>query len=252
MAEGDFPEPAPGGPIPREDTDPSEFPRLLEDLGRDLVQLLGALRRPLPAAFLEHVARTPPWSEDRRVAAALVQNPRTPVHVGMQLVAALYWRDLAAATVNPWIAATLRVRAEALLVEQLRDLRLGEKVALARMAAGNVLRLLLGESDARVLAGALWSPRLQESQLAQFLRGEGATRALIEAVAASPRWRAVYAVRVELVLQRRTPVAIALAQLSSLLPADLRRVAHAPGPAPVVRAAAERLLEADRERKPRR
>jgi hypothetical protein len=49
-------------------------------------------------------------------------------------------------------------------------------------------------------------------------------------------------VRLELVLQPRTPLALALGQLSALVPRDLRRVGHAPV-AQLLRIAAERLLE---------
>ena len=43
------------------------------------------------------------------------------------------------------------------------------------------------------------------------------------------------------ILQPRTPLALALAQLSSLLPRDLERVAEAAGILPLVQAAALRV-----------
>jgi hypothetical protein len=46
----------------------------------------------------------------------------------------------------------------------------------------------------------------------------------------------------ELALQPKTPLPIAMLQLSSLVKRDLRRVAEAPGVRPLVQAAAERLL----------
>jgi hypothetical protein len=51
-------------------------------------------------------------------------------------------------------------------------------------------------------------------------------------------------VRLELVLQPATPLALALARLSSLLPRDLRRVAEAPDLRPLVQAAALRVVGA--------
>lgn len=48
--------------------------------------------------------------------------------------------------------------------------------------------------------------------------------------------------RLELVLQPATPLALALAQVSSLLPRDLRRVAEAPGLRPLVQATALRVV----------
>jgi hypothetical protein len=48
-------------------------------------------------------------------------------------------------------------------------------------------------------------------------------------------------VRLAIVLQPRTPLGVALAQLSSLLPADLVRVAESPGLLPLVQMAAQKL-----------
>ena len=232
-----------------EGSNPAEWPAALAELGRDLGRLVGALRRPLAPAFLELVAGTRPWADDRRVAGVLVQNPRTPVHVAQRLVASLYWRDLAGAALNPFVASTVRLRAEGLLAEQLGELRLGDRIALARLATPPVLRLLLGDADPRVLAGALLNPRLQEPQLVTALRFENAARALLEAASVSPRWRASYAVRLELVLQRRTPLPVALSLLTGLVEADLRRVIRGTALPALLRAAAQRAMES---RNPRR
>ena len=226
-----------------EGSDPAGWPAALQELGRDLTTLIAALRRPLPPAFLELVAATRPWADDRRVAGVLVQNPRTPVHLAQRLVSSLYWRDLAGTALNPYVAPTVRLRAEGLLAEQLGELRLGDRIALARLATPAILRLLLAEGDARVLPGALFNPRLQEPQLLAALRAESAPRALLEAVAASPRWRAHYAVRLELALNPRTPLPVALALLTGLVEADLRRVLRAPALPALLRAAAKRALE---------
>ena len=235
-----------------EDPNPADLQAFLETHGRDKPRLIEALRRPLPGRLLEQIGDLRPLSDDARVAGALVQNPRTPLHVSRRLVSGLYWRDLAAAVANPWIAAGLRQRAEALLLEQLREMRLGDRVALARIASVAILRALLAETDARLLEGALFNPRLQESMLLQGLRSDTAHVALFEAVARSPRWRGTYAVRLELVLHPRTPLPIALAQVTSLVPADLKRLAMARGPHPLVRAAAERALAPGPSRNSRR
>ena len=64
-------------------------------------------------------------------------------------------------------------------------------------------------------------------------------------MAGSTRWSLRYFVRLELVLQARTPLPIAMLQLSSLVKRDLRRVAEARGLRPLVQVAAERLLGRD-------
>jgi hypothetical protein len=134
----------------------------------------------------------------------------------------------------------VRVRAEAILVEMLPDMRLGDRIALARLATPAVLRLLLADADRKVSHACLLNPRLREADLVVALQGAPAP-SLVEEVAASSRWSESYAVRLALVMQPRTPLALCLAQLSSLLRRDLLRVAETAGLAPLVRAAARRL-----------
>ncbi|HSB60722.1 MAG TPA: hypothetical protein VLI67_03315, partial [Vicinamibacteria bacterium] len=95
----------------------------------------------------------------------------------------------------------------------------------------------------RVAEAALLNPRLRETDLVDALRQAEASARLIQAVAASPRWSERYAVRLALVLQPRTPLAVALAQVSSLVKGDLLRVVETRGVRPLVQAAAAAVLE---------
>jgi hypothetical protein len=214
----------------------------LDEWGGDRTLLLTLLRQAWPARVLEVFAATPPYGDDPVLAAALAGHVRMPPHAALRLLPALSWAPLARIASEPWLAGAVRVRAEGLLLERFEDLRLGERVALARLATRTLLRRLLSDSDARVLGPALFNPRLGESALCAQLRAPEATRLLCECVAACPRWRGSYAVRFALVLQPLTPLGLALAQLTSLVPADLRRVAGARNLAPLVVAAAERAL----------
>jgi hypothetical protein len=205
--------------------------------------LASLLRRALPIRFLEQVARTPPWSERPMVLARVVLNPRSPRGLSLRLVSSLYWRDLALVSTSPTVPGTVRVRAEASLRDLLPDLRLGERIALGKIATPVVLTPLLSDPDARVLEAALLNPRLREEDLVTALRRETASRPLAEVAASSPRWKERYAVRLALALQPRTPLPLALLQLSSLLKSDLIRVSQTKGLAPLVQAAALATVE---------
>jgi hypothetical protein len=205
--------------------------------------LLAVLRRAVPVSFLEQVAAAPPWSDRPRVLARVVLNPRTPHALSLRLVSSLFWRDLAEVAATPALAAAVRVRAESLLKDELRDMRLGDRVALARIATPAVLSPLLADPDRRVAEAALLNPRLREEDLATALRREDVSAALVEAATSSARWSANYAVRLTLVLQARTPLPVALLLISSLLPRDLRRVATESSLRPLLRAAARTVLE---------
>ncbi|MFN8093656.1 MAG: hypothetical protein U0599_15850 [Vicinamibacteria bacterium] len=217
--------------------------RAVLDLPVEEQVLVAVLRRAVPAAFLEEVAATRPWSERPRVLAAVVASPRSPRSLGLRLVGSLSWRELADVAATMRLSAAVRARAESLLRDGMPDLRLGDRVTLARLATPPLLGLLLADAEPRVVEAALDNPRLREEDLVRALRRDDVPRALVEGAAASPRWRDVYAVRLALVLQPKTPLPLALLQISSLVPGDLRRVAGEAALRPLLRAAATRVLE---------
>jgi hypothetical protein len=210
--------------------------------------LLGVLRRAVPVKLLEHLGSTPPWSDRPRVLARLVLNPRVPRSLALRVVPTLYWRDLAEVAAAPYVAAGVRVRAEASLKELLGDLRLGDRVSLAKVATPAVLVGLLSDAEPRVTEAGLINARLREEDLLVALRQVDVRPALIQAVVASSRWSASYAVKLALVLQSKTPLGIALAQVSSLVKRDLVRVVETRGLRPLIQAAAAAVLERLAER----
>jgi hypothetical protein len=219
-------------------------PRAREILARALDEqvLASALRRAVPAAFLEEVASARPWSERPRVLARVVLSPRAPQALALRLVSGLYWRDLAEVAATARVPAAVRSRAESLLRDGLGDMRLGDRVTLARLATPALLPALLADSERQVVESTLLNPRVREEDLAAALRREDVRAVLLEATVASSRWAANYAVRLALVLQPRTPLSLALQQISSLVPRDLRRVAEEAALRPLVRAAAREVL----------
>ena len=194
----------------------------------DEAVLAAVLHRAVPVAFLEAVAAVPPWSERPRVLARVVLHPRAPRVLAQKLVAALYWRDLAEVAATPRIVAAVRARAESLLKDGLADMRLGDRVTLARLATPALLPLLLADGERQVTEAALVNARLREEDLTTALRRDDVRPALLEAVAASQRWQPSYAVKLALVLQPKTPLALApaagpLARAARPAPRSLRR-----------------------------
>lgn len=218
-------------------------PRLRAALEAEIEEtaMIALLRRAVPVRFLELVADAHPWSDRPRVLAGIVLNRRAPRTLSLKLLPALFWRDLAEVAVNPHLSMAVRSRAEGLLLEKLPDMRLGERVALGKIATRQVLVRLLADPEPKVVRASLINPRLREEDLLVVLQSRTAPAALMEAVAASRRWSERYAVKLGLVLQARTPLGIALAQISSLLPRDLARVGGTEGLRPLVQAAALRV-----------
>jgi hypothetical protein len=206
--------------------------------------LIELLRRAAPIRLLELLAATPPWSERPLVLAGVALCPRAPRALVLRLLPSLYWRSLAELAATPRMEGPARVRAEALLLERLPDLRLGERITLARIATPPVLPPLLADADLKVVDACLQNRRLREEDLLVALRSDGVPRTLLEAVAASTRWGACYAVGLALVRQPRTPLALSLSRLSSLVGRDLREIAASESSRPLLALAAQRLLAA--------
>lgn len=214
---------------------------VLDAAPRDRLLLATVLRRAVPLQCLEVLAATPPWSEDQRLLGSVVLSPRVSRALALRLVGSLFWRDLADVAASPRVAAAARVRAEALLLDHMGDLRLGDRITLAKIATPPVLALLLDDGDRHVVEAGLINARLREEDLVGALGKDTVTRALIEGIAASSRWRDRYALRLAIVLQPRSPLAVALAQVTALLPRDLERVAADEALAPLVQLAARRV-----------
>ena len=224
-------------------------PRAREVLARcgDETVLAAALRRAMPLAFLEAVASVSPWSERPRLLALVVLNPKAPRPLAQRLVSSLYWHDLAEVAATARVPAAVRARAEGLLKDGLADMRVGDRVTLARLATPPLLPPLLADSEKQVVEAALINPRLREEDLTTALRRDDARTTLVEAAAACTRWATSYAVKLAIVLQPRTPLPLALERITSLVPRDLRRLALDPSLRPLIQAAARKVIEQEAE-----
>ncbi|MFQ5350299.1 MAG: hypothetical protein ACE5EG_07650, partial [Thermoanaerobaculia bacterium] len=103
---------------------------------------------------------------DREVAGSyevrreLAGHPRTPDARAMQLVATLYWRDLAKLSTETRIRPTVRRAAERRLADRLPGLAVGEKVAIARRCSPSLVPRLGTDTNPRVIQALLENPRL--------------------------------------------------------------------------------------------
>ena len=175
--------------------------------------------------------------------ARIVLHPRAPRALSLRLVTSLFWRDLADVAAAPHVSAAVRVRAESALKELLEDMRLGDRVSLAKVATPSILKGLLIDDERKVTEAALINARLRGEDVVNALRAPEVSLALVDAVVSSPKWSQVYEVRLALVLQPRTPLAIALLQISSLVKRDLLRVAESTAVRPLLQASARAVLE---------
>lgn len=196
---------------------PSEdVPALMEHPAvheRHLVKLLQ--RRDLTEAALSQIAHSR-WAGTLRIQCALVTHPHTPLPDALNFVKFLFWRDLNLVTQNFQIAPEIRQSAENVLYQRLPAMAVGEKVTLARLAGGQVLKTLRLEKEPKVIAALLENPRLVEADVLYLISQARTPAPVLEAVARDPKWSARREVRIALLRNGKTPLACAVTFISSL------------------------------------
>jgi len=178
------------------------------------------------------------------VRMALAAHPRTPRTDALALVATLFWRDLAHLSANSRVHPSIRRAADQDLLRRLPEMAVAERVDLARnVGRGTLLQLRL-DADARVIESVLENRFTTEPDVIQ---AAARTRepAVLERIAAHPRWIARSAVRSAVLRNTVLPRAIALGLLSRATLEDLRGIRDSPSSSVFLRACAERVL-ADR------
>ena len=173
------------------------------------------IRRDLPEQALGMIAHSR-WVGTLRMQAALVNHPSTPLPTALNFVKFLFWRDLNAVTMNFRLAAEVRHLAESILFQRLPALAIGEKVSLARMAGGQVIKTLRLDKDPKVIEALLENPRLVESDVLYLICQTRTPAPVLEAVARDPKWSARREVRVALLRNAKTPMGLAISFVSRL------------------------------------
>ncbi len=186
--------------------------------------LLKLLSRPDAfEATLQRIARSR-WARSSRVQFGLVNHPSTPAGESMNLVKFLSWRDLNLTLQNFRIASEVRHQAEAVLLQRLPSLALGEKVTLARTAAGQALKSLRVEKDPRVVKGLLENGRLVEEDVLFLVNQPRTPQPVLETVARDPKWSCRKEVRLALLRNPSAPLSAVLPFITSLNLVDLRNL----------------------------
>lgn len=199
-----------------------ELPALLQHGSTTEKHLIKLLQRPdLPSEFLGQLAATH-WAGGLRIQFGLVNHPKTPLPVAMNLAKFLFWRDLNLVSQNFRLATEVRHIAESTLQQRLPAMAVGEKVTLARLAAGQTLKMLRLDKDPKVIQALLENPRLVEEDVLYLVSQARTPAPVLESVARDPKWSSRREVRVSLLRNPRTPIASAITFISSLTSVEMK------------------------------
>ena len=157
----------------------------------------------------------------RRLVAG---HPQTPRHDALHALDDLTWRDLMDVGRETRTPPPVRQAANRKLLDAMRGMAIGEKIALARFAPPALFPALFEEEDSRVLEALLQNPRLTPEDLQRWLSTGRPTPEGLAQLAAEGRWASRPPVRSALLLHPSTPRAAALSLLTSASREELRRL----------------------------
>jgi hypothetical protein len=183
--------------------------------------------RDLSSDIVEQISRNSALLKSRKVRMALASHPRTPRRIALRLIRELYTFELMRFALMPTAAADLRRVAEELLLSRLPSITLGERISLARRSTELVASALLLDKETPVWQAALDNARLTESAVVKALQRGNTTPALVGAVCHHAMWSVRPEIRVALLRNQHTPLAMALEFARRLPLAQLRDILYA-------------------------
>ena len=202
-------------------------------------------RKNLPTAVIEEICKRRDWLKTYALKKALACHPHTSRLVSSRLLKELYLMDLVQIALLPGVSVELKRNAEDQLATRLPQLPLGQKITLARRGPPRVAGSLLAEGHPLVVPVALDNSHLTAEQILRALAREGVPESMVQAIAQHRKWSCDYNVRLALVRNPATTLAVSLSFLPELTVSDLHELA-APGilPEPL-----RKYLEAETQRR---
>lgn len=186
------------------------------------------------------------------VRMRLVAHRQTPLVHSVKLVHYLYWPDLVRLSIEVTVPAQVRRAIDTLLLTRVAKLSLGEKISSAKRCSSALIRVFLFESDPRVFAALLVNQRVREDDLILLAGSPDATVEQLVMLSSDRKWSSRYAIRRALVLNSRTPRAVAASQIRFLSRRDLRQIHENPATSTYIRRCIERSPRMSAQLKPRR
>jgi hypothetical protein len=186
---------------------------------RELLRLLE--RKDLPAEALREIAAHKEAARNYGIKLALARHPRTPRLISLPILKFLYLFDLVRVVHTPAVPADVKIAAEENILKRSESIPRGEKITLARRASGRVAAGLLATSDRDIIQACLDNPYLTEAHVVKVLGFEKLPAAVVQMVAANPRWSSRYNVRMALIRHPATPAAQAVAFIPNITVTDL-------------------------------
>lgn len=211
---------------------------------RDAAQ---ALRHPYASeAMIVEILSSRTLMASRAVRKLVAGHAQTPRHDALHALDDLLWRDLMDIGRDTRTPPPVRQAANRRLLDAMRRMASGERIALARFAHPDLFGALFAEGEPRVLEALFQNPRLTPEDVQRWIATGRPSPQGLALLAGDARWAQRREVRSAVLLHPATPRAAALSLLTAAGRAELRRLCETPGVDALLVACASELLESPR------
>ncbi len=186
--------------------------------------LIIANRRNISPEVLVIIATDKRWAESYPVRLALARNPKSPLSISLSIARYLRLFDLEEITRSHLLPLAFRQKVEAIVIERIATMPLGNRKTLAKRAAGNILFKLLQDSDADVVQLCLNNPHLVEGLLFKIISRKDTLPETIRMIAGHPKWSSRSLIRYSLARNTHMPLSLSVRFLRSMKIMDLREL----------------------------
>jgi hypothetical protein len=128
-------------------------------------------------------------------------------------------------------------------VTLISKLSMMKKIRLAIMGNAFERAVLIRDSNKAVCLSAIKSPRVKENEVVAYCANRSLAHDVIRYIAGRREWTKLYAVKLNLVLNPKTPMASAMSLLTHLHAHDVRKVAHSRNIQSALATAAKRRMD---------
>lgn len=190
--------------------------------------LVMATRKNLPADILEMIGKDKRWAESYPIRLALAKNPKTPLSISVSIARYLRLFDLAEISRSRFLPPVFRRKIEAIIIEKVPTMELGIKKSLAKIVSGDVLQKMILDGYPEVVKLCLSNPYLLESHLYKVISRKNTTPGTIRTIAEHANWSSRYMIKLALIRNEHTPLALSVRFLAALKIMDLRELYNDP------------------------
>jgi hypothetical protein len=128
------------------------------------------------------------------------------------------------------------------LQAQLRDMSVGARLKLALRGNRDARTLLLRDGNRLVQKFVLQNPRITDEEIIAMAKNRNIDREMLDGICRRKEWVSNYQVRLSLATNPKTPLAMAVRFVPTLLPRDLRILAKSRNVPAAVNGMAKRLV----------